>query len=110
MTEHQFNLKRVQRWRRDVWRIFEHAGFQPAQIMAALVLAAVASFGTDLEVLSEVTGHSTDYVRKVLRRLRAERVLRGQTIRAAWADENSGSFAVALDAGVAAGMFTRPCR
>ena len=103
----QFDKKAVKRWRRDVWRVFEKQGFKPAEIMAALVMAAVAAFGTDLSVLSEITGHSADYVRVVLKRLRKQRVLSGATLRTAWDDDNAGGLATALDAGVAAGIFTR---
>lgn len=99
--------KAIRRWRRDVWRIFEKEGFTPAELMAALVLAAVAFFGTDLDVLCELTGHSRDYCRKVLRRLRKQRVVSGQKLRTAWHDDKAGGLATILDAGVAAGMFSR---
>lgn len=105
--ERRFEPKSIRRWRRDVWRVFDKEGFKPTEIMAGLVLAAVSAFGTDPDVLSEITGHSTEYVRKVLKRLRRERVLRGQTLRAAWGDNETGSFAVLLDGMVAAGIMTR---
>lgn len=103
----QFDKHRVKRWRRETWRIFEQQGFKPAEIMAALVMAAVSGFGTDVDVLSELTGSSTDYVTKVLRRLRKQRVLAAQTMRTRWTDDNDGYVATLLDAGVAAGLFTR---
>lgn len=104
----QFEARRVTRWRRDVFRIFEREGFKPAEIMAAMVLAAVAVVGTDLGVLSELTGHSTLYVRKVLKRLRREGIVRGQTIRTPGVSEGfEGHVGTMLDAGVAAGLFAR---
>lgn len=103
-----FDKHRVKRWRRDVWRIYEQQGFKPAEILAAMVLAAVASFGTDVSALSEITGHSTAYVTKVLRRLRKQRVLSGQTLRTpGMSDDANGHFGAVLDAGVAAGIFSR---
>lgn len=104
----QFELRRVKRWRRDVWRVFEREGFKPAEIMAAMVLAAVAVVGTDLAVLSELTGLSALYLRKVLTRLRRERILRGQTIRTPGVSDGfEGHLGTMLDAGVAAGLFAR---
>lgn len=102
-----FDQKEVQRWRRATWREFERMGYNAIQIQSALVLAAIAFFGTDPDVLSELTGLSVDYVRKVTRRLREQRVLKGKSISAAWGDQKCGDLAVALDAGVAAGMFAR---
>jgi hypothetical protein len=103
----QFEPKRVRRWRRDVWRVFAEEGFSPVEVSAALVLGAVAFFGTDLGVLSELTGSSRDYCRKVLRRLRKQRVLSGTTLRTRWQDDKVGHLAEFLDAGVAAGIFSR---
>lgn len=94
------------RWRRDVWRVFERGGLKPAEINAAMILAAVAAIGTDPSALSTLTGLSVDYVRKVTTRLRQQRILRGQTIRVAWMREH-GDLAAILDGCVAAGRFTR---
>jgi hypothetical protein len=104
-----FDPRRVKRWRRDVWRGFEKGGLTAAQISGAMVLAGVVAVGTDVGVLSELTGLSEDYVRKVLRRLRKERILVGQTIRASWLDDDSATASVGavLDAGAAAGIFAR---
>lgn len=102
-----FDKPDIRRWRRDVWRAFEDAGFKGPQIVAAMVLAAVSVVGTDLKVLSEVTGSSEDYVRKVLRRLRKHRVLSGQTLRVGW-DREGEALAVILDGMVASGDLTRP--
>lgn len=102
-----FEPARIKRWRRDVYRVFEGDGFKPPQIMAALVLAAISTVGTDPRVLSELTGHSEEYIRRVLTRLRKQRVLRGQTLRGAWADDRHGSLAIMLDGMVAAGMVSR---
>jgi hypothetical protein len=107
MADGQFDPTRVRRWRRDVWRLFAKEGFRPAEVSAALVLAGVAFFGTDLGVLSELTGSSPDYCRKILRRLRKQRVLRGTTLHARWHDHDEGYVATMLDAGVAAGIFVR---
>lgn len=104
-----FDPRKVKRWRRDVWRAYEAAGFKPAEIIAAMVLAAVVSFGTDPNVLSKITGSSEAYVRQVLKRLRQQRVLSGQTLRAGWlgSDEDAANIGAVLDAGVAACIFTR---
>lgn len=105
-----FDAKAVKRWRRDVWRAFEREGYRGPAISAAMVLVAVAVAGTDLLVLTTLTGLSRDYVRKVLMRLRKEGVVRGRTIRAAWMNSDDGfaqSVAVLLDAGVAAGDLSR---
>ena len=104
----QFDLAKVKRWRRDIWRIYEGEGFKPAEIMAAMVLAAVAAVGTDRDVLSELTGHSPLFVQKVLRRLRRQRVCCGQTLRTPGvAAGHEGHVGAILDASVAAGIFAR---
>lgn len=105
MSEH-FEKAAVRRWRREVWREFERGGFDAIEIQAALVMAAIAIVGTDTESLSELTGLSAEYARKVMRRLRKHRVLSGQTIRVAW--ETDGlEMSVFFDAMVAAGILTR---
>lgn len=104
---HQFDPRRVKRWRRDTWRVFAKEGFHPAEVSAALVLAGVAFFGTDLDVLSEITGSSREYCEKVLRRLRKQRILSGTTFRVRWEHDKEGYVATMLDAGVAAGIFVR---
>ncbi len=106
-ADRRFDVGRVRRWRKQVYREFQRAGFTPAAIMAQWVLAGVAAVGPDLDVLSELTGHSPAYVKTVLKRLRKQRVLQGQTLRGAWDHPDHGSFAVMLDAGVAAGVFAR---
>jgi hypothetical protein len=98
-----FDSKKTKRWRRDIWRIFEAQGFKAMEIMPAMVMAAVAEFGTDPSVLAEITALSTDYVKKVLKRLRRQRILVGQTMRTRW-DE---TLAAELDAMAAAGLITR---
>ncbi|MDP3768588.1 MAG: hypothetical protein Q8S13_11290 [Dehalococcoidia bacterium] len=104
-----FDRKLVKRWRRDVWRVFADQGFKSPEIPAAMVLAAVMCFGTDLSVLSDITGSSEAYVRQVLRRLRQQGVLRGRTIRTAGLGREAdvATLGMVLDAGVAAGIFTR---
>lgn len=99
--------KVVRRWRRDVYRAFTAGGLKPAEISAAMVLVGAALVGTDTTVLSQLTGLSADYALKIVRRLRKQRVIRGKTIRAAWASEEAGDLAVILDAGTAAGIFSR---
>ncbi len=103
----QFDKHAVKRWRRDIWRIFAKDGFTPPELMAVLVLVGVSQFGTDLGVLSELTGSSAAYVTKVLRRLRKQRVLSGQTLRVRWEDDDDGYLAAMLDAGVSAGLWVR---
>lgn len=103
-------MRSEKRWRQDVWRIFEREGFTPAEIMAAMVMAGIAAVGINRPRLVELTGCSDAYVLKVIRRLRKQRILSGQSLRLAW-DSKSDPFAqrvaVALDAGVAAGTFAR---
>jgi hypothetical protein len=98
---------RVRRWRRDVYRAFASGGLKPIQIQAALVMAGVDALGTHLPTLSELTGLSENYARKVLRRLRRERILVGQTLRVRWGHPDEGEFAALLDAMVASGELAR---
>ena len=104
-----FDPKRIRRWRRDIWRLLQGLDFKPVQIPAGMILLAVQSFGTDAQVLSEVTGSSVDYVKKVLKRLRKQRIVTGQTLRARWDDPDDfrSAINVMLDAGVAAGIWSR---
>lgn|SRR2546421_3416829 len=106
----QFDKRAVKRWRRDIWRAFERERFKPAEIAAAMVFAAVESFGTDVSVLVQITGHSGEYVRKVLKRLRKQRVLSGQSINASGygGDDFAQSVGACIDAGIAAGVFVHP--
>lgn len=101
--------KKVRRWRRDVWRACASQGFPPAEIQAGLVLAGIVAIGTDPDLLSELTGLSMAYVVKVTKRLRSERVVSGQKVRAAWmsGDDMRREVGAVLDVGVAAGVFTR---
>jgi hypothetical protein len=76
--------------------------------MASMVMAGISIVGTDASVLCELTGLSVEYVTKVTRRLRKSGVVRGQSLRVAWWQEKfAGDVAVVLDAGVAAGVFSR---
>ena len=104
-----FDCRAVKRWRRDVWRAFEHEGLKASEIVAATVMAAVAIVGTDCLVLSVLTGVSPNYARTVLRRLRKEGIVRGRSMRVVWAqpDVAHSSFGILLDAMTAAGILSR---
>lgn len=69
-----FDSGKVRRWRRDVWRAFSSDGFKGHEIPPAMILAAVASFGTDVAVLCELAGLLTrpvDERRSAAQRARA---------------------------------------
>lgn len=104
-----FKPAEVRRWRRTIWRAFADYGFQPIEIPACRILAGIVAIGTDSGLLSALTGSSEDYVKKVLRRLRKDRVLVGRSLRASWLteDEATNSLGACLDAGVASGIFSR---
>jgi hypothetical protein len=71
-------------------------------------MAAIALVGTTPTALRELTGLSDAYCLKVLRRLRKQRVLSGQTLRVAWGQEGDlGNLAVVLDGMVALGECVR---
>lgn len=103
-----FDKAKVRRWRRTVWREFTGMGFLPTHMHAPMVLAAIDAVGTGPTLIAELVGVSEEYVTKVLRRLRKQRVLQGQTLRIGWDSKDSGWMAVALDAMVATGDLTRP--
>lgn len=105
-----FDKREIQRWRRTVFRELHALGFRsPSDLGAGLVLATIGYFGTDIDVLIEMTGHSREFITKVLRRARKERIVRGQTLAVRWDAEGfEGSLAFALDTMTAAGMLFRP--
>ena len=74
---------------------------------AGMVLAAVHGFGTDVSLLVELSGQPEAFVRGVLKRARATRLLVGQTLRVAW-NSKHGIFALAMDSMVAEGSLYRP--
>ena len=105
-----FKKPAVRRWRRDVFRALKSSGFNPAESMAGMVLAGIIAVGTDPGVLSALTGLGSDYVKKVTKRLRKQRIVLGDTLSAAWAakgDDFYHEVAAVLDCGVAAGTFSR---
>lgn len=109
----RFDQTALRRWRRDVLRELSKAGFQnPAAMGAGLIMVSAAHFGTDVSILVELTGHDDRFVRKVLKRLRAERIITGQKVRIRWNDEGHDGFAgfvaFCCDALVAAGECYRP--
>lgn len=110
MTRVDFDKKAVRRWRRDVFRALQSSGYNPAESMAGMVLAAVIAIGTDITAISALTGLSTDYALKVVKRLRKQRIVQGNTLSAAWAakgDDMQHEVGAVLDCGVAAGVFVR---
>lgn len=103
-----FDRSEIRRFRRDVWRAMRDAGLHPARIPAASVIVAVAVVGSHVPSLSAVTGLSQEAVVRVLRRLRKERVLSGQTLRVAWHMEGvAGELGLILDAMIATGELVR---
>ena len=106
-----FEKKAIRHWRRFIFREVEKIGFRPAHrgFSAAMVMMTVYSFGTDVDVLVELTGFSAEFVIKTLRRLRKQKILVGQKMRVArWDDDGAlGAVGVALDALVAADEVSR---
>ena len=100
----------VKHWRRTVHNELRRMRLTPEGPVypAAMVTAAVYCFGTDLDVLVEASGHQAEYVKRVLKRLRQQRVLNGPRLRVAWQDEKHGDLAWFLDAMVACGDLVRP--
>jgi hypothetical protein len=89
--------------------MFAREGFKPAQMNAVMVMAAVDAVGTNPKLIGELVGVSTEYVTKVLRRLRAQRLLRGQTLRVRWDEPGFDGFvSFVLDAMVSTGELVRP--
>ncbi len=104
-----FDQKKIRRWRRIIWRVFSANGLEPVHVHAAMVMAAVDVVGSSELMIAELVGVSEDYVRKVLRRLRKQRVLRGHTLCVRWDEPGfEGTVAALLDAMVATGELTRP--
>jgi hypothetical protein len=105
-----FSPARVRRWRRDVFRTLTGMGIKPSPMLTAgMVLAAISGFGTDPLVLRELVGADETFLRRIVRRLRKQRVLVGQTLRVNWDDEGfAGVVAVCCDVLVATGCVARP--
>ena len=104
-----FERTDVKRWRRTI-----HKELRPLRepsdsptYRAAMVLAAIYGFGTDITVLAEVSGQALEFVRGVLKRARKTRMLKGQTLHVGW-NEQHGLFALMVDAMVAEGTCSRP--
>lgn len=108
-----FEKQRVVKWRRFVWRELVKLGFHPQrnfkELTAGMITIAVAHFGTDPSALSEITGSSQDSVKRVLKRLRKQKILVGQKMRVtAWDDDGfKGTLGLALDLMAAGGEITR---
>lgn len=101
----------MKRWRRTVHKELRRAGLPDdgsETYAAAIIAAAVYGFGTNLDVLAELTGRERTLIRTVLKRFRATRVLVGQTLRVGWDDPKGGAFALILDAMVGGGDIDRP--
>jgi hypothetical protein len=109
--QRQFDKSRVKRWRRDSWGELRRLGLDTSkpECAAGLVMVGVYSFGTDLDVLNEVTGLPRGFVRDVLKRMRKERILVGQTMRVRWDKAGmEGAVALTCDALVISGLVNRP--
>jgi hypothetical protein len=106
----QFNREDVKRWRRAVHKELRWCKLpsDDAVYRAAMVASGIYCFGTNLDVLVEVTGQDRKFVRDTLKHFRSRRVLVGQTLRIDWNDPKSGAFALLLDAMVGAGEIDRP--
>jgi hypothetical protein len=102
-----FDKARIKQWRRDISKEMHKIGLpsDTPEFDTGRVLAAVYGFGTDVDVLVEVTGYSAKYVRDVLKRCRKARIIVGQRLRVAW---NEHGISLGLDAMVASGVCTRP--
>lgn len=103
----------VKRWRRRCHKEIDRLNGRVAndQFRAVgLVAMSVYAFGTDLDTLVALSGQSAPFVRNVLKRLRAQRVLKGQTLRVNWNDTDNISSIVSLglDLLVATGEVVRP--
>lgn len=101
----------ARRWRRDVFRALsadKQMGWHPGDptFSGMTVLAAISHVGTDVSVLSELTGFSVAFVTKILKRARKARLVVGQTMRTNWEGEH-GWVGVVADSLVAAGYATR---
>lgn len=103
----------IRRWRRTVFRVIQSIDkrWKPTDsaFSAAMVMAGIDGFGTDVGVLVELTGFSEPFVGQVLRRLRKSRLVVGQTMRVQWDDTDAftGSVAFVADALVGAGLVDR---
>jgi hypothetical protein len=104
-----FTKDQVKRWRRAVHKEFRwwRLPSEDPAYRAGMVLAAVYGFGTDVAIIAEVSGQTVDFIRAVLKRARATRLLTGQTLRVGW-NTKEGAFALLLDAMVAEGSLSRP--
>jgi len=107
----QFDRESVKKWRRAVHKELRWLGAPSEDLVyrAAMVCATVFCFGTDADILAELSGQDEKLFRTVLKRLRKMRVLVGQTLRASdgWQGKY-GNFGLMLDAMVAAGDLYRP--
>lgn len=108
----RFEKESIKRWRwtchKEVDRLDGKNG-DPYFRAAALVAMSIYAFGTDVAVLSELSGQTPGFVRTILKRLRQERVLTGQRMRVSWNDKGAeGEISLVCDLLVATGHVTRP--
>jgi hypothetical protein len=105
-----FDKADVKRWRRVIHKELRRMRLpsDDPTYPAAMVLAAIYCFGTDVSVLAEVTGVNEQRVRQTLKALRKRGIVVGQRLRTAMTDEKTGGFAWILDAMVASGDLYRP--
>lgn len=95
-----FEKVSVKQWRRVVHKELRGTGLpsEDPVYRACFVLAGIFCFGTDVEVLVEVSGQTADFVRAVLKRARRTRILSGRRLMVAWLQAGIGGLAVILDA------------
>jgi hypothetical protein len=103
----QFEKADIKRWRRACHKELDALDATPAMRGPGLILCGVLGFGTDRTVLQEITGRPEVEVRLVLRKLRQQGILRGQTLRTGWLHNKHGWCAFLLDVMVAAGDISR---
>lgn len=104
-----FSKPQIKQWRRAIHKEFRWLRMpsEDPTYRAGMVLAAVYGFGTDVGILATLSGQTDAFVRTVLKRARATRMLTGQTLRVAW-NSKDGLVALMLDSMVAEGSCSRP--
>src|SRR5262245_46493131 len=85
-----FDKQQIKRWRRACHKEIDRLGTTgSADRFRAIGLIAMSiyAFGTDVTTLTTLTGQPSKMVRDVLKRLRTQGVLKGQTLRVNWNDK-----------------------
>lgn len=106
-----FNKSAIKAWRRACHKEIDRLSGDQADRFrpAGLVVMTVYAFGTDVQTLVDLSGQPAPFVREILKRLRAQRVLSGQTLRVNWNESGvMGTVSLACDLLVAVGDIHRP--